>query len=178
MKKILLISSMASIFTFLSFGVNAEGDNTLSIGYAQSHVKVSVGGVNVDLNDSAKGFNIKARHEFDDNWGMIGSFAYTHKGYDLIDYSTVDIDYYSLSVGPTYRFNEYMSVYGLVGVAHGKAELKTIDYRESGSESKLVGGVGLQFNPVENIVIDASYEYTRFGDFKVGTWMLGAGFRF
>nr|CBA76628.1 attachment invasion locus protein [Arsenophonus nasoniae] len=173
-----MISSIASILTFIAFSANAEGNNTLSMGYAQSNIKVSVGDVNFDLNDSAKGFNIKARHEFNDNWGVMGSFAYTHKGYYFSDYSTVDIDYYSLSVGPAYRFNEYMSAYGLIGIAHGKAKVKTFNDSESGSESRLVGGVGLQFNPVENIAIDASYEYTRFGDFKVGTWMLGAGFRF
>lgn len=39
-------------------------------------------------------------------------------------------------------------------------------------------GVGVQFNPLPNIAIDASYEHTKLSDIKVGTWMLGVGYRF
>ncbi|WGL97231.1 Ail/Lom family outer membrane beta-barrel protein [Arsenophonus sp. aPb] len=178
MKKILIVSSIVSAFTFSSFNANAIEENTLSVGYAQSSAKVN--GKKID--DDAKGFNIKYRYEIDNDWGVIGSFAYTHLGYNFyygnMKFADAKLDYYSLNVGPTYRFNEYISAYGLVGVAHGKVEARAMGYSDDDSSTGFVYGVGLQFNPVKNIAIDASYEYTKLDDFKVGTWMVGVGYRF
>ncbi|CNL75428.1 attachment invasion locus protein [Yersinia enterocolitica] len=42
----------------------------------------------------------------------------------------------------------------------------------------MVAGAGVQFNLYPNVVIDASYEYSKLSDVNVGTWMLGAGYRF
>ncbi|EOW5147519.1 Ail/Lom family outer membrane beta-barrel protein, partial [Escherichia coli] len=49
---------------------------------------------------------------------------------------------------------------------------------DSSSKTSVVYGAGIQFNPVPNWVVDASYEYTKLGDVKVGTWMTGIGYRF
>ncbi|QLK88716.1 hypothetical protein E3U36_09700 [Arsenophonus endosymbiont of Aphis craccivora] len=50
---------------------------------------------------------------------------------------------------------------------------------------ELVYGAGLQINPVENVAIDVTYEHTKLSfehttlkNIKVGTWMLGVGYRF
>ncbi|HGJ5854794.1 Ail/Lom family outer membrane beta-barrel protein [Arsenophonus nasoniae] len=179
MKKTLVISSIISTVALISANAHASKENTISVGYAQSSAKLGVKGGNIDLDDNAKGLNIKLRYEIDNNWGAIGSFTYTHKGYNFNGgYAKGDIDYYAWNVGPAYRFNEYVSVYGLVGIGHGKAEIKSPIYSDSDSETGLAYGAGLQFNPVKNIAIDASYEYSKLGDLKVGTWMLGVGYRF
>ncbi|HGJ5877006.1 MAG TPA: Ail/Lom family outer membrane beta-barrel protein [Arsenophonus sp.] len=180
MKKILITSTLASIFVFISANSYAGGESTISLGYAQSHLKVR--GEKIDKN--RKGFNIKYRYEIDNHWGAIVSFAYTHQRYNFyygkIKITDADVNYYSLNMGPVYRFNEYISAYGLIGLAHGKAKAKAkaAGYPTNDSATRLAYGAGLQFNPVKNVAIDASYEYSRLGGVKGGTWMIGVGYRF
>ncbi|WP_419793141.1 Ail/Lom family outer membrane beta-barrel protein [Serratia fonticola] len=97
---VLLAGAMA-----LSFGVQAAGESTISLGYAQSHVKVDGN----NLNENPKGFNLKYRYEIDNNLGFITSFTYTTQSYDFYYGSNKvgdgDLKYYSLTAGPAYRFN-------------------------------------------------------------------------
>lgn len=178
MKKAVLTTIIASAL-FATGIANAElKQNTISLGYAQSHVKA--GGESLDENPS--GVNIKYRYELDDKWGVASSFTYTNQEYDYYfagsKIGNGELDYYSLAAGPTYRFNDYFSAYGLLGVAHGRAEATILGYSDSSSKTSVVYGAGIQFNPVPNWVVDASYEYTKLGDVKVGTWMTGIGYRF
>ena len=39
-------------------------------------------------------------------------------------------------------------------------------------------GAGLQFNPIENVALDFSYEQSRIRNVDVGTWIAGVGYRF
>lgn len=39
-------------------------------------------------------------------------------------------------------------------------------------------GAGLQFNPMENVALDFSYEQSRIRSVDVGTWIAGVGYRF
>ncbi|MEK9498695.1 Ail/Lom family outer membrane beta-barrel protein [Photorhabdus sp. P32] len=191
MKRALVASVVAAGLSVFAFAANA-GEHTISGGYAQSHVKFD----SKDLSDNSfesnlfngnpKGFNLKYRYELDSNLGVIGSFTYTHLGNDLYINSSkagkYELDYYSLMAGPTYRFNEYVSAYGMVGAARGKGEVKipalSESYSESESKTSIGYGVGLQFNPMPNWTVDTSYEYSKLGDFKVGTWVVGVGYRF
>ncbi|WP_036768099.1 Ail/Lom family outer membrane beta-barrel protein [Photorhabdus australis] len=172
MKKTLVASVVAVGLSVFAFAANA-GESTISGGYAQGHVKYDGNKPNKD----PKGFNIKYRYELDDHFGVISSATYT--GYDFKygdkKLTKLDMDYYSLMAGPTYRFNEYVSVYGLVGAARGKVKGPN-DYSES--KTSVGYGAGLQFNPMPNLAIDASYEYSKLGDLKVGTWVVGVGYRF
>ncbi|CCW31106.1 Ail/Lom family outer membrane beta-barrel protein [Xenorhabdus nematophila] len=178
MKKLVFTALFIVGVPALSLSAYAAGESTFSVGYAQSHVKFQ----NEKFKENPKGFNIKYRYEFDNNWGVMGSFTYTHQGYDFHNgrrkVASADLDYYSLTAGPAYRINEYISAYGLIGLAHGKAEAKTSGYSHNENKTKLAYGAGLQINPIPNVAIDASYEYSKFNEVKVGTWMLGVGYRF
>ncbi len=161
----------------LSFNARAT-ENTISFGYAQSNVKIDG---NNDKLDDPKGFNLKYRYEIDSEWGVGGALVHTYKGYSFYydgNKGTADLDYYSLTVGPSYRFNEYVSAYGLIGVAQGKAKVSAPGYSDSESKTSAAYGAGLQFNPIPNVAIDASYEYSKLNDIKIGTWMVGLGYRF
>ncbi|HEE0108397.1 TPA: Ail/Lom family outer membrane beta-barrel protein [Citrobacter gillenii] len=188
MKKAVLATFI--IGAFLTSGVaNAELlQHSLSAGYAQSHAKLDGYGQSEDLS----GFNVKYRYEMNDNWGVVTSFVYTNhsKDYNMMlpNYAGVlektkvasyDLDYFSLTAGPSYRFNDYLSAYALIGVGYGKANV-WLDGLGSASEHKTspAFGAGFQFNPIKNVTIDASYEYSKFNDVKVGTWMAGIGYRF
>lgn len=178
MKKNLLPTFFIGAF-FISGAVNAEHlKHTVLGGYAQSNIKV--GGES--LKDDPTGFNVKYRYELNENLGIVSSFTYTGANYNYYfggyKLGHLDLDYYSISAGPSYRFNDYVSAYGLIGFGHGREETKVLGVSNSGSKTSAVYGVGLQFNPVPNWAIDTAYEYSKLGDVKVGTWMVGIGYRF
>ncbi|WP_446471292.1 Ail/Lom family outer membrane beta-barrel protein [Xenorhabdus stockiae] len=186
MKKIILTSLVTLGLSVVSAGAYAAGESTISAGYAQNSIKL----YGEKTEESPKGLNVKYRYESDDNWGVVGSFVYTYGGYEYRDrgfkVGDSSLSYYSLTAGPSYRINDYVSVYGLIGAAHGEAEFNYMYWTNwqfrsgsvSVSETEFAYGAGLQVNPTSNIALDASYEYTKFNEAKVGTWMIGVGYRF
>ena len=174
------ISNKTMFFCFL-FGlpgvVSAVGNqNTVSLGYAHSHYKG-------DLSGNSPGFNIKYNWEKNDsNLGVIGSITRTSSNLS-IPQSTANgrISHLSVLAGPSYRFNEYVNVYALAGVAHDKAKIADA----SGSINSFSYGAGVRVSPVKNWSVDTSYEQARNSDsdktsvpLKVGTWVLGVGYSF
>lgn len=171
MKKLAITAIILSAIGFSSFS-SAE-KNTLSLGYAQSKVQ--------DFKD-IKGVNLKYRYEWDSPFSIIGSFTWmsgkesgSYKAaQDILDFDT-KIKYYSLAAGPAYRFNNYISAYGLIGVNYNKISDRTTwnnyegdrgyvymgDSYASENKASLMYGVGLQINPVEYLAIDIGYEGSR-----------------
>ncbi|ECO0902164.1 outer membrane beta-barrel protein [Salmonella enterica subsp. enterica serovar Newport] len=158
-----------------SIGV-ANASQTVSLGYAQTQV-------NITHSNQMPGFNVKYHWEDDNSGaGVIGSFAYTQKNASN-DYESGKLTYYSVTAGPSYRFNDYVNIYALLGVAYGKIEVDNAYISGWESSTAFAYGAGVQVNPVENVAIDASYVYTQFSDdynnsVGAGTWMLGVGYRF
>lgn len=175
MKRILLASLLLPL---LPISAQAAGESTISAGYAQSNAKQD----DIGLDENPKGFNLKYRYEMNDKIGFIGSFTYTTQDYDFYYGSSKvgsgTLDYYSLSGGPSFRFNEYISAYGLIGAAKGKIEASAFGQSESQSKTSMMYGLGLQFNPIPNVAIDASYEYSKLDEVKVNTFVIGVGYRF
>ncbi|ANS44819.1 Ail/Lom family outer membrane beta-barrel protein [Serratia inhibens] len=191
MKK-LVIASMVISTLGLSVAAHA-GQSTLSVGYAQSKVQ--------DFKN-INGVNLKYRYEWDSPLSVISSFTYMsgdqNESYyverDIID-NHAEVKYYSLSVGPAYRFNQYISVYGLLGLNYNKVDYKSswnnyannaYEYMgdESGSEKKtsLMYGAGFQLNPMENLAIDIGYEGSRLNidgrNLSINGFNIGVGYRF
>lgn len=167
-----LFFPLVTLVGFSMFGVvNAAEKHTISAGYAQSNIKDS------DVDD-ASGFNLKYRYEFNDDWGIIGSTTYTKKSYSVTGYGSGDVKYNSLLVGPTYRVNEYFSAYAALGIARGQDKYSERGYSHKIDETSAAYAAGFQINPIPNVAIDASYEYAKIDDTKIGTWMLGVGYRF
>lgn len=105
----------------------ANDQHTVSFGYAQTHLSSLKNSDSKDL----RGFNFKYRYEFNETWGMLGSFTatrnerenYTWKEGKLHKNGSDSVDYGSLMFGPTYRFNDYVSLYGNAGIATMKFRL-------------------------------------------------------
>lgn len=175
MKKILLAALFISALPAIA---NAAGESTASVGYAQSHATRD----KADLDEKPKGFNLKYRYELDDKIGVIGSFTRTSQSYDFYSgdrkVGSGKFDYYSLAGGPSFRFNDYLSAYGLVGASYGKGDASVSSQSETKSKATMMYGVGLQFNPLPNVAIDASYEYSKLEKVKVDTFVVGVGYRF
>ncbi len=53
----------------------ANDQHTVSFGYAQTHLSSLKNSDSKDL----RGFNFKYRYEFNETWGMLGSFTATRK---------------------------------------------------------------------------------------------------
>ncbi|MEL4014217.1 outer membrane protein OmpX [Dryocola clanedunensis] len=166
MKKIACLSALACVLA-VSVGT-ASATSTVTGGYAQSDMQ--------GFMNKANGFNLKYRYENDTPLGYIGSFTYTAKN-RTEEGAYNKGQYYGITAGPAYRLNDWASIYGVVGVGYGKfqttgaTDTNTSDYGFS-------YGAGMQFNPIENVALDVSYEQSRIRNVDVGTWIAGVGYRF
>ncbi|EHP9646905.1 Ail/Lom family outer membrane beta-barrel protein [Escherichia coli] len=166
-----------------------------------------------------KGFNIKYRYEVTDNLGVIGAFTWAHfttnghvnANLDYVDpytsivstgeasgKGTVKSNYWSFLVGPTLRANEYVSLYGMLGVALSEVSADATlsgkvtrtpsgkDTTAQGSDSfsyskrktNLAWSVGAQINPWANVAVDLAYEGSGSGDWRTSGVTAGIGLKF
>ena len=71
------------------------------------------------------------------------------------------------------------STAGYCGVGYGKFQTTEYPtYKHDTSDYGFSYGAGLQFNPMENVALDFSYEQSRIRSVDVGTWIAGVGYRF
>ncbi|MFU9137810.1 Ail/Lom family outer membrane beta-barrel protein [Erwinia tasmaniensis] len=162
--------------------------HTLSLGYAQSKVQ--------DFKN-IRGVNAKYRYEYDSALGIISSFTYMNgkEDYHFSNaFNTVsrsaDLKYYSLAVGPAYRFNQYISLYGLLGVNYNKSHIEkmwqnsSLRYQETSGNNKasFMYGLGIQINPLDSLAIDIGYEGSNLDDagnhLSINGFNIGLGYRF
>ncbi|MFD1802934.1 outer membrane protein OmpX [Mixta tenebrionis] len=170
MKKITCLSALACVLAVTAGSAMAQ--STVTGGYAQSDMQ--------GVANKANGFNLKYRYEDGSNpLGWIGSFTYTEKDRSENGFYNKG-QYYSITGGPAYRFNDWASIYGVVGIGYGKFQQNEQAVRNK-TDSSDVGvsyGAGLQFNPYENFAIDVGYEQSRIRSVDVGTWIAGVGYSF
>ncbi|HCM1954409.1 TPA: outer membrane beta-barrel protein [Salmonella enterica subsp. salamae serovar 9,46:z4,z24:z39:z42] len=152
----------------------ADYKNTVSVGYAYTDLSGWLSG-------NANGVNVKYNWEdLGSGFGVMGSFTYTTADIREYGYKQGDADYTSLLIGPSYRFNDYLSAYVMVGGARG--HIKS-NWGYSDNKTSFAYGLGVQLNPVENIAVNASYEHASFStdadsDVRAGTWVIGVGYSF
>jgi attachment invasion locus protein len=159
----------------ISLGVTAAHaetkNNTISVGYAQSFPYWM--GI-----EQLSGVNVKYRYEVDSLLGAMGSFSYTRQDYDLFNSGSAALTYSSFMMGPTFRANDYFSIYLQLGMARLNAEINRYYYNESASTTSPVYGGGFQINPIPNLALDVSYEYSILDTIEFGSWVFGIGYRF
>ena len=166
MKKIACLSALACVLA-VSVGT-ASATSTVTGGYAQSDMQ--------GVANKAGGFNLKYRYENDTQLGYIASFTHTEKS-NTEDGVYSKGQYYGITAGPAVRINDWASIYGVVGVGYGK--FQTTGATDSNtSDYGFSYGAGMQFNPIENVALDVSYEQSRIRNVDVGTWIAGVGYRF
>ncbi|NIF21827.1 MULTISPECIES: Ail/Lom family outer membrane beta-barrel protein [Pantoea] len=171
MKKIIISSALvlAGLTSVVGAANAAAGDVTTTIGYAQSHFNHTHG-------TDAKGVQLQGRYELTNDWGVMGGITYTGNNYS--DSGDGSHHYFSLKAGPTYRINDWSSVYADVGYGYASSKFSRNAVTQNHDSSLLVYGAGVQFNPYQNIVLDAGYEYGTAGHTQVGTWNVGVGYKF
>ena len=170
MKKIACLSALAAVLAFTA-GTSVAATSTVTGGYAQSDAQGQM--------NKMGGFNLKYRYEEDNSpLGVIGSFTYTEKSRTASSGDYNKNQYYGITAGPAYRINDWASIYGVVGVGYGKFQNNNYPHKSDMSDYGFSYGAGLQFNPIENVALDFSYEQSRIRNVDVGTWIAGVGYRF
>ncbi|WP_409309235.1 Ail/Lom family outer membrane beta-barrel protein [Pectobacterium sp. B1J-3] len=172
-KTTLLFSTLIACIMGMSA---AQATQTISLGYAQAKE---------DYFKDLKGITAKYHYQGDSALGVIGSLTYVSdkktEYYQNESSDTYRFKYYSLMAGPSYRFNDIVSIYGMAGIGYGKSSWEEGDeYRESGSKKKssFAYGAGIQITPIENWAIDIGYEGTKIYDTRVDGFNVGVGYRF
>ncbi|MGA9618598.1 MAG: Ail/Lom family outer membrane beta-barrel protein [Serratia proteamaculans] len=188
MKKTMLTLLVAGCMAASAGAMAAQ--QTVTLGYAQSHIQHE--------GPTLRGVNAQYRYEFNDAWGVMGSFTWMsgdettvyhysdgYKGND-----DIDAKYYSLLAGPTYRINNWVSLYGNIGFAvvdmdeDYKESNGVNSYRLSYSENStaFAWGVGVIVNPMDNLSVSVGYEGTTAevaGDhYGINGFNLGVGYSF
>ncbi|MGL9760495.1 MAG: outer membrane protein OmpX [Symbiopectobacterium sp.] len=171
MKKIACLSALAYVFA-VSAGSAFAGQSTVSAGYAQGDARGVV--------NKAKGFNLKYRYEFGNSQaGVISSFTYLENRKSNDGYYS-NGQYMGFAAGPTYRINNWTSIYGVIGLSHGKYTYSAVDGTDNNHNDNygFTYGAGLQFNPIQDVALDVGYEQSRIRSVDVGTWAVGVGYLF
>ncbi|WP_213990203.1 Ail/Lom family outer membrane beta-barrel protein [Sodalis sp. dw_96] len=170
----------------------ADSNHTVSMGYAQSKIEDG---------PTLKGVNAKYRFEWDSPVSIISSLTYMgassteeerHGRYSVFKKSKDK--YLSLSAGPAYRFNEFISLYGLIGANFNRYSDNTWSVKhpnnvkrdQDSSKERNVGfmyGTGIQINPRHDISVDIGYEGSSAknsgGDrYSINGFNIGVGYRF
>lgn len=194
--------SIAVLTCLSAISINSmAADQTVSIGYAQTKA--------TDVK-TLKGVNLQYKYETESlPVGIVVSSSYmTSKETDrysesweagadyVADYKDQGkVKYFSLLAGPSYEFNEYVSVYGLLGFSKVKydvnesgvlfvngAEVDSFNENDKKSKTAFAYGLGVAINPVENISVNIGYEGTRskYYDQKMNFngFNIGVGYKF
>lgn len=84
------------------------------------------------------------------------------------------------TAGPAYRLNDWASLYGVVGLSHGKVTNNATNGlgNSSNDDYGFTYGAGVQFNPIQDVALDVGYEQSRIRNVDVGAWAVGVGYRF
>ncbi|MGF6435668.1 Ail/Lom family outer membrane beta-barrel protein [Kosakonia sp. 1610] len=135
------------------------------------------------------GVSVHYRYEITDTLGVISAISWARE----TAYSTetapassaesrVKGSYLAVMAGPSYRINNYVSVYAMAGVADKKLSVNTSgdigDFHASENQTDLAYGAGAQFNIYKGITLDLAYEASNGGEWKTSGISAGLGYKF
>jgi opacity protein-like surface antigen len=175
------VKTAALLLMLGAHGASAQplvsGHSYLSLGYATA---------DLELIDKGSTTGVSAKYLFEPRGskvGFAGSVTYT-TGDEAITQpmgpsATLNLDYLSVSVGPSYQLTDYLAAYGLLGFAIGDAD---VNGGPGVHDITLAYGVGVQIRPPGNLFLDVSYEGAGVGrgtQYLDGdTISMGLGYRF
>ncbi|KFD22545.1 Ail/Lom family outer membrane beta-barrel protein [Tatumella ptyseos] len=195
--KVLFMASVLTACLGMSTQVLAS-DQTVSLGYAHSNINMGID-MGMEGIKNLNGVNVKYRYDWGSPLSVISSFTYlnsnTKKSFDMGDIVNINMDvkYFSLSAGPAYRLNSWLSVYGLLGINYNKSHAtstwesitgsnRSTDQDLQSTKTFLMYGAGVQINPIDNIAIDIGYEASSVNisdkKFTTNGFNIGVGYRF
>ncbi len=184
MKKTVIFTLITNLFFSAKGFSTSPQSQTFSLGYSNLYYH----------GNSLTGFNINYDYQIDNHWGVLTSISW-NKGnqyWRSYNYSyqpvkhKVNIDYLSLQAGPSYRFNDYLTLYGTIGFArftlNHREKFDNITLNSMKHDTGLSWGVGIKINPVNMLSLYFGYEGANKDDYlsnpTVNGFNIGLGYRF
>ncbi|TJR68624.1 Ail/Lom family outer membrane beta-barrel protein [Escherichia coli] len=174
----------------IAFPAQAEsGHGAFSVGYAQVHPGgvPALSGTGARAGD-LKGINVKYRYEFTDHLGGIVALSYASvkksdtmkTGENTFHYESLRGRYVSLMAGMAYtRWSDSVQDYRRDEVKPGYVkETTTASDGHTARHLSPTWNAGIQFSPVETVVIDLAYEGSGSGDWRTDGFIVGVGYKF
>ncbi|EYY21219.1 Ail/Lom family outer membrane beta-barrel protein [Escherichia coli] len=174
----------------IAFPAQAEsGHGAFSVGYAQVHPGgvPALSGTGARAGD-LKGINVKYRYEFTDHLGGIVALSYASvkksdtmkTGENTFHYESLRGRYVSLMAGMAYtRWSDSVQDYRRDEVKPGYVkETTTASDGHTARHLSPAWNAGIQFSPVETVVIDLAYEGSGSGDWRTDGFIVGVGYKF
>ncbi|EFI1185059.1 Ail/Lom family outer membrane beta-barrel protein [Escherichia coli] len=174
----------------IAFPAQAEsGHGAFSVGYAQVHPGgvPALSGTGARAGD-LKGINVKYRYEFTDYLGGIVALSYASvkksdtmkTGENTFHYESLRGRYVSLMAGMAYtRWSDSVQDYRRDEVKPGYVkETTTASDGHTARHLSPAWNAGIQFSPVETVVIDLAYEGSASGDWRTDGFIVGIGYKF
>ncbi|MBK4775322.1 outer membrane protein OmpX [Candidatus Pantoea edessiphila] len=156
----------------------------LYINVSHAHIAI-IGGVahgsSKKMPIDSSGVNLKYRYEheiYPISW--INSFMYTSIN-KFQDNFYLKSQYYSICTGPSFRLNNWSSIYGGLGLGYGKFQSRhtvVINNKFLFSNFGPSLMMGIQFNPTKNFFIDLGYEAGIMKDNNINNVVAGIGYSF
>ncbi|WP_455817017.1 Ail/Lom family outer membrane beta-barrel protein [Pseudomonas cerasi] len=159
-----------------------SGRHTFTLGYTESHISHF---------KAMKGINAKYRYEIPElPLSAMASFSsMSGRGSQSVGAGEVRhhrVRYYSLMVGPAWRATNWASLYLLGGVGWESSSNQT-DYHTADGDStgrykifdaRFAWGTGVQFNLIDNVVVDIGYQAGRVQRTSSSGFNVGVGYQF
>lgn len=162
-----------------------SGQHTFTLGYSESHISHF---------KAMKGGNVKYRYEIPvlPLSAMVSFSAMSGRGSQSVGAGDVRevkrhrVRYYSLMVGPAWRATSWASLY-LLGGAGWESSSNQTDYYNPGGDStgrykifdaRFAWGAGMQFNLIDNVVVDVGYQAGHVQRTSSNGVNVGVGYRF
>lgn len=185
---------------FSSYSANKIPEtNNISIGYSYNTFFLDKSkNINKNSNLVLQGINLKYCYEWYSPISFMNSLSYaqSYTLNKLINESTKEIylmkvktNKFTLAVGPKYRFDKNISIYGLVGsnINTTETSINSIIFKEKDINNNFIYSIGMQINITKKIFIDLNYE-SIFNELKIlnntnskinfNTFILGMGYIF
>lgn len=174
--KMKLLVGLCVTSAFLG-NVALADNHTVSIGYAQSKLQDS---------NYMRGVNLQYRYEWDSPVSALASFSYVSHKENAKDFRSAETkdSTYTFLVGPAYRINQYVSLYGALGFSHFKTRdnYKFYNIITKDKSTRFAYGAGVIVNPTENISVNLGYEGSRANaydyNYAINGFTIGVGYRF
>ncbi|WP_237673540.1 porin family protein [Vreelandella profundi] len=179
MKKIILISALASTFALANSTAFAESAGSAYVGALASHYVFDIDGESDDLNPT--GLTVRGGYFFTDNFAVEGRLG-TGLADDNISGTNVDVELDQLMgvyVAGFLPVNDVFSFYGLLGFSYAEATLSNRFASISDDDDGFSYGAGVEFDFTQQISGQLEYvSYLSKSEYDLSAASIGLSYNF
>lgn len=162
MKKTVIFTLMTHLFFSPTGFAASPQSQTFSLGYSNLYYH----------GNSVTGLNLNYDYQIDNHWGVLTSISwnkgvnhwYSYNNLHQLIKHKVNTNYLSLQAGPSYRLNDYLTLYSTIGFARftlkntEKFEIENIIIDSMKHTTGLSWGAGIKIHPIKMLSLYIGYE--------------------